>query len=284
MPRRRFLSFLGCLAAASPVFIAAPSSLAFVVQDVPEAYRLRVANTVHGAVELSADKGKTWKVVARVSRPALKVGTGTGGTLPAVLRTSKYGLAFSAGANQEVRILSDSAQTRSDSSAILVNVSTAFTLFKDFLPPATSPVQIVVERVVSPLGLPYSPRDGDVLLFTAQKSDIAADKVTAYITDAAERYRDMAIARVRAKGEKIISGFLTVNAKLENEDVPSAVTFAVDGQVMSIMNRPPYMMRYDTRPWEKGEHLIEVKALDKSGAVLRQSKTLVVVDNTLTGT
>jgi hypothetical protein len=40
-------------------------------------------------------------------------------------------------------------------------------------------------------------------------------------------------------------------------------------------------VRWDTRQWENGEHLVEVRALDGAGKVLTRSKALVVTENSL---
>ena len=45
------------------------------------------------------------------------------------------------------------------------------------------------------------------------------------------------------------------------------------------MNRAPYAVRWDTRQWSDGEHLVEVRVVDASGIVLRTRKTLVVTRN-----
>jgi len=48
------------------------------------------------------------------------------------------------------------------------------------------------------------------------------------------------------------------------------------------MNRPPYTMKWDTKEWANGEHLIEIRGLGASGTVVTKSKALVVVDNPAT--
>jgi hypothetical protein len=42
-------------------------------------------------------------------------------------------------------------------------------------------------------------------------------------------------------------------------------------------------MRWDTRAWKDGEHLVEVRALDKGGGIVSRSKALVVVQNAAQG-
>jgi hypothetical protein len=70
-----------------------------------------------------------------------------------------------------------------------------------------------------------------------------------------------------------------VSAKLKPGDQPNAVTFLHEGDVAGIMNTPPFTMRWNTKEWPDGEHLVEVRALDKGGGILSRSKALVVVQN-----
>jgi len=243
-----------------------------------EAYRLRLVNTLHGGVELSVDEGQTWLLVARVVRPA--TGTAAGGdSLPTVQRVSPAGLAIGVGGQRLLRLLPDSKAARRDRAAILVNVRPTAALFKDFLPPVGSPVQQVLSRRAVPLPQNYTPRDGDVLLITATYSNLPSEKIAVYAQDASARYHDDAISRLRSRGGAPISGTLTVTARLASGDRPEFVIFTLDGADAAILNRPPYTVNWDTREWVDGEHLIEVRARDAAGAVLTQTKKLVVVDN-----
>jgi hypothetical protein len=123
------------------------------------------------------------------------------------------------------------------------------------------------------------PQENDQLLFVAARTDVTQAKMKDYIKEAFERYHDAAIAKVRASGGKPISGFLTLNATPAQGDSPGAITFLLDGAVVGILNRAPYSLRLDTRTWTHGEHLIEVRGLNQSGASYTQKKILVVVDN-----
>jgi hypothetical protein len=76
-----------------------------------------------------------------------------------------------------------------------------------------------------------------------------------------------------------VSGELTVRGELAPDEDPGAVTFLVDGSIAGIQNRPPYVMKLDTRQWTNGEHLIEVRAVDRSGGKLTHRRALVVVEN-----
>lgn len=251
-------------------------------EDAPssEAFRLRIANTLHGGVEISVDRGATWLLVGRVTRPATTTASGAPSSLPVVLKVSKEGgMAFGVGGKRLMRLLPDSQPARRDRAAILVNVRPTSALFKDFLPPLDSPVQQVVTQHVVPLPQNYAPGENDRLLITALRTSLPSMKIEDYARDAAERYRDEALSRLRAQGRKPVTGMLTVQARLTAGDEPKAVTFALDGEEVAIINRAPFTVHWDTREWKDGEHLIEVRARDSRGGVLTQTKALVLVDN-----
>jgi len=265
--------------------VAVFASLSGAAQEAPaaqtEAFRLRITHTQHGPIEISADGGRSWHLAARVARPARQTAAIPGATLPAVVKATDRALLIGLGGGRAVRLLPDSPENRKDPAAILATVPHTAALFKDFLPPSGSPVQQASERGRQPSALPtgYAPRDGDVLEITARQSSLPADKLAAYAADAAEYYRIRTLAALRARGKKPVSGFLTVTARLAPGEEPGAVTFLVDGAVSAIVNRPPFQMRWDTSQWPDGEHLIEVRALNRSGGVLTSARTLVVVEN-----
>lgn len=250
-------------------------------QEPAEAFRLRIANTLNGGIELSVDKGANWLLVGRVARPATATSAGVQSPAAEVQRSSPLGMAFGVGNGRQVRLLPDSPAGRKDTSAILANTPGTSALFKDFLPAVGSPVELVSStgRETKPLPSPYTPRDDDRFQFTVKTTALPADKIGDYAKDAAQFYRERAIARLRAKGKSPSTGSLTVTAKLSPGDTPDAVTFLLDGATAAIMNRPPYTMKWDTKEWTNGEHLIEIRALSASGSVLTRSKALVVVDN-----
>lgn len=244
-----------------------------------EAFRLRVTNTLHGAVEVSVDRGKSWALIARVNQAATENTSGATSSLPVVLRASRHGLAFAVGNGRQIRLLPDSPTARRDRAALLVNVSPDSALFQRLLPPEGSTVQQLVHQRPVALISGYVPQDGDMLLFTVTHSETPTDKLAEVAREAAEEYRKAALARLKARGGKPSSGVLTVVAKLAPGDDPAAVTFAFDGAVTAILNRAPYIVRVDTRDWTNGEHLIEVRAVDASGRVLTQTKHLLYVEN-----
>jgi hypothetical protein len=246
-----------------------------------EAFRLQVANSAQGAVELSTDGGKTWLLVARVARPALVVGAGAQSSAPEVQSSGNEGFTVGAGAGKLIWFVPDSILNEKNKGAILVNVPSTSALFKDFMPAMGSKVHQVVNK--SPTegftASPYAPKDGDVLQVWSPRSANPRDKLAEYAQDAARYYRERAVARLRAIGRKPTSGLLTVTARLRPGDEPSAVTFLLDGAVSGIMNHSPFTMHFDTREWVNGEHAVEVRALNAAGIIISRTRTLVVVEN-----
>lgn len=180
-----------------------------------------------------------------------------------------------------MRFLPDAPASRKDPCAIVINMPRTSALFKDFLPPAGSPVQYVPSTGKEPAPMPagYTPGEEDILQFTVRQSTLPADKTGVYASDAAEAYQQRALSLLRARGQKPSSGILTVTARLAPDEDPAGVTFLLDGNVAGILNRPPFFMKLDTRDWSNGEHLIEIRAVDHGGATLTRNRILVVVEN-----
>ncbi len=244
-----------------------------------EAFRLRIVNAPLGPVEASTDRGKSWFLVARVLRPASESAPGATLSLPSVERSSPQGMAFGIGGRRLLRLLPDSPAARRDLAAILVNVRTDASLFKSLLPPVGAAVQQEVNRRPLPLINGYSPREHDVLQILAARCDTPADRLPALVREAAESYLQAALARLRAQGKSPTTGTLTVVARLHPTEKPAMVTFHLDGNMIAMLNRSPFTLRWNTREWPNGEHLLEVRALDANGAVLTFTRTLVVVEN-----
>ncbi len=236
---------------------------------------------MHGAVQVSVDGGGTWLLIARVSRPTTGASPNAPSDAREVLRSNRYGMAFGAGNRREIRVLPDTAHNRKSGGSILLNVPMTAAVFKDFLPPAGSPARIVPSSRAEAIPMPasYYPKDEDVLEFAAPRTPSVPEKLPVYARDAAQFYLQRCLAKLRAAGRKPVNGTLFVSAKLKPGDQPNAVTFLHEGAVAGIMNTAPFSMRWDTKEWPDGEHLIEVRALDKGGGVLSRSKALVVVQN-----
>lgn len=243
------------------------------------AYVLRVANTRLGAVEASADGGERWRLLARVVQPARAVAPGGASTLPSVERAGQHGLALGVTGRRIVRVLPDSPAARRDRAAIVVTSPPASALMRELLPPPGSGVQRALGRALVPLPSGYVPADGDVLVITAVRPPAPPDGLEPALAAATTDYREGALARLRASGREPARGWLTVQARVPAGAAVQAVLFVLDGAVLAIMNRAPYAVRWDTRQWSDGEHLVEVRVVDASGIVLRTRKTLVVTRN-----
>jgi hypothetical protein len=244
-----------------------------------ETLRLRIVNAPLGPVEASADRGKSWFLVARVLRPASQSAPGAALNLPSVERASPQGIAFGIGGKRLLRLVPDTPAARRDLAAIVVNVKSGDPLFTNLLPPVGAAVQQEVNRRPLPLISGYAPRENDVLQILAARSDTPTDRLPSLLREAAESYRQAALARLRAQGKSPTTGTLTVVARLHPTEKPAMVTFHLDGNMIAMLNRSPFTLRWNTRDWPNGEHLLEVRALDANGAVLTSTRTLVVVDN-----
>jgi hypothetical protein len=257
--------------------IASGCAPASAQSEAGEAFRVRITNAILGPVEISTDQGKTWQLAARVARRVGRSAHEVGVALATVQRTSPYGIAIGLGLERVIKVLPDSAAARNDSAAILLNVPANGVFFRELLPPVGSPVERVLRGRAEPWQPGYDPQDGDVLQLVAPRAARSPERVDDLVRDAAARYLEMAVARL--KGRNPTRGMLTVVARLAEGENAHAVMFYVDGEVRAIVNTPPFEVRWDTRTWSDGEHLIEVKALDENGATLTQSRTLVVVRN-----
>ena len=219
--------------------------------------------------------------MARVNRHVTTPAFGAGSDKRDVLRSNQYGMAFGVGKDRLIRVLPDIPANRKTQGAILLNVPATAAVFKDFLPPAGTPVRYLTSASseANPLPEAYYPKEEDTLEFVAPRTASTPGKIAVYAKDAERYYLEKCLTKLRLTGKKPISGSLFVSARLKPGDVPNAVTFLHEGSIAGIMNAPPFSMRWDTKQWPDGEHLVEVRALDKHGAILSRSKALVVVQN-----
>ncbi len=140
-------------------------------------------------------------------------------------------------------------------------------------------ISLVISGRVAPLHEGFVPSDGDRLLLEAISvsppgagSELDA---RALVAD----YDSFARQEMKATGRRPTSGTLTVEARLPASLQSAAVTFLLDGVPMALLNRKPYRVVWDTRDWQDGEHLIEVRALDERGILVTRTKRLVYVIN-----
>ena len=101
------------------------------------------------------------------------------------------------------------------------------------------------------------------------------------VTALGQAYTTQSIARARQERRSIVSGTLNLKAKLpEGEPDPIAyVTYAIDSRMVSTQNVAPFTFDWDTRQTTDGEHVVEVRALNRNGHMITQKRALVVVQN-----
>lgn len=244
-----------------------------------EPYRIRIANTLYGPVDISTDKGQTWTMVARVQRAATIPSDGGTAAAPSVERANKDGIAFGVGSRRLVRILPDLPASYKNPSAIVVSMLPALGLFREMLPPLGSAVTQFIGKHEAPLAADYVPHEGDVLIIGCPISSLPAEKIAEQIKLMVDRYKESVAARLRTQGKKPTNGILTVTVNVPAGEKVGALTYFVDGEVVAIQNTAPFVVKLDTRKWANGEHLLEARAVDGGGAVVTQKKTLLFVEN-----
>lgn len=176
-------------------------------------------------------------------------------------------------------MLPDSPTARKSKVGILLNVPNGSAVFKDFGPPSGTQIARRVGRSTLPIDGSYVPADGDVLTADVTQTRLTKEQLERYSADAVVRYREAAFARLRADGREPVSGKLTLSANLASGEKPAAVTFSVDFSINSMMNTGPYKVSINTRELADGDHVVEVRALDRTSAVISSSRRLVVVKN-----
>lgn len=240
--------------------------------------RVRIRNTALGAVELSSDGGRTWSLAARLTVPALDASTDASLTAQGIGPSSPDGIVVALGSGRRLRLLPDKAgSVARDTFTIRPGqaLSSLDAIFR------LGPVKIGMENAGRAVGLHdgYSPADGDVLLFAVSAPPANLAQAAQVIGIASAAYSRYAAASHLAQGNRPLTGTLTLTANLPPFEQPPAVTFLLDGVPVAIINRPPYTVRWDSRDWQNGEHLIEARALGPAGEILTRKKALVLVKN-----
>jgi hypothetical protein len=248
--------------------------------QTPEAYRLRIANTLYGPLEVSTDGGKTWILFGRVQKAALIPGEGGTSATPSVERASGNGIAFSIGGRRLLRILPDLPLNYKNGSAIVVSNGTLAGIFKELQPPIASKVQLAMLKRDMDIPADFVPHDGDVFVIYVAHAMTPSEKLPEITKHLSEKYQAAITDRLRIQGKKPTNGTLTITVNVPAGDKLSALTYYLDGEVVAIQNQPPFQLKLDTRRWSNGEHLLEARAVDNNGAILTQKKTLLFVDNT----
>jgi hypothetical protein len=244
-----------------------------------ETYRLRVANTLYGAVEVSVDEGKTWSLFSRVQKAALGASEGGAFITPSIERASGNGIAFSIGGRRLLKVLPDLPANYKNGSAIVVSNPVSAGIFNELMPPIGASVRLMISKREADLPTDFIPHDGDIFVIRVTQTPAATDKLPELAKKLADRYKEAIANKLRAQGKKPTNGTLTVSVNVATGEKLSALTYYLDGEVVAIQNQPPFQLKLDTRRWPNGEHVLEARAVDNNGAVLTQKKTLLYVEN-----
>lgn len=267
-----------------------------------ETYRLRVENSLFGRVEMSSDAGKSYTLVGRVIRPATSA-TPSKGVKEAgsVTHSNHDGLAFGVapGLVLKLRPLWDVAPPprsnkkgstslrppAAEPSAIVTDIPKNKGVFGSVVPPPGSEVKMIAtsgELHLIPTG--YAPSEQDSFVFLVSLPKFSAPGVATpaeLIEKLGKEYADGAATRAHVAKRKVVSGSLTLQAKLPpgEPDPIDAVTYMVDGELQSAQNTAPFSYLWDTKNVTDGEHIVEIRAFNKAGRLLTSARALVVVQN-----
>lgn len=247
--------------------------------DAPDQYRLRISNCEMGGVFLTGDGGKTWSLVARVTRPAFGIRKDGAPTPQGVAAVARDKITLSTGGTSAFTVEPDSQAGRGVKSAILLNAKAGDPLFSNLAPPTGSTLRIDRGSRSSEMPDGYSPLDQETYLITFGVPPTAPTEWSNGLAAATLAYRQAALARLKSAKGSPVTGILTVEARPPEDDQSSCVTFLRDGATLALMNRAPYRIRWNTRDWPDGEYLVEARGLDRAGSVALLARKLIYVQN-----
>lgn len=303
-----------------------------------EVYRLRVENSLYGAVELSTDGGRHYTLVGRVMRPASAVSVDRSAAEPGtLLRSNGEGVAFAVTFGQVLRLRPAPVPTSStslnqstvnqatsagapgskvatsptaDSAAIVTNIATKSGLFhfEEMALPAGVRVRMEVNsRALVPFPTLFIPSNEDVYVFIVTAQDLTAEMqrlvqsgqvqatennmppvpwgteegIRTHIKALGDAYLQDSLARAMQEKRTLIDGTLKLKAKLPtNEPDPIMfVTYTVDGRFIATQNVAPFDCDLNTRTLANGEHVIEIRALNRNTRLVTLKRSLITVWN-----
>ncbi|HLJ55896.1 MAG TPA: hypothetical protein VKT77_12730 [Chthonomonadaceae bacterium] len=267
-----------------------------------ETYRLRVENARFGRIELSVDGGEHFLLVGRVLKPASLAAPDRAAKEPGVVvRSSADGIAFSIAPGQVLKLLPAPAHpTRAKVAdcAIATDIRPAAAPFGDLGPAIGGAVLQQVGNAPwshYPSGL--TPTDETVFGFIVALPGLCADgashappgpSVMAKLADARKRlteqcarYAEGAASRATENGRSIVSGKVLLRAKVpEGEPEPiTAVSYSINGDVVSMQNTLPSEYYWDTTRLPNGEYVVEIRGYSARASVVSRVRALVVVKN-----
>jgi hypothetical protein len=266
-----------------------------------DTYRLRVQNALFGRVEVSIDNGEHFHLIGRVTRtaaaPAPDAQARAAGT---IVRSSGDGIAFSLGPGQILKLLPAAAdpRTKIPLCAIVTDLKARSGIFGEFLaPPGTAAQVRVAHGAWRPVPDGFALGDDDGFAFTVTVPTVqgAADasgppelaalarlaEARRLISGLCDQYAAQALMRAHDAKHAVVSGVVILRPKLpagEPEPI-TAITYSVDGDIVSAQNILPSEYGWDTTRLPNGEHVVEIRALSKYATVITRVRTLVFVNN-----
>gem|GEM_PF-2265181 len=272
------LACQSCLTSSAGASRAAQDVAARTLITAGAAVRVRIRNTDLGAVEASSDAGRTWRLIARIGRPAVEAAPDEAARAPGVLRSSADAVILALGAGLRLRLL-PAKSTGTPRDVATLDPPSALSTLHALLPVGGTSIALETQGRPTPLHDGYTPADGDVLVLLATAAGDDLGRAAQAIAGAARAYTANALARLRSSGRKPVSGALTVVARPAPGEDPGSVTFLLDGVPVALINRAPYSVRWDSSDWSDGEHLIEARIIGPTGAVSSRTKQLIFVQN-----
>ena len=275
---------------------------------VRETYSLRVENVLFGRIEISLDRGGHLILIGRVLRPAVQMTTEKAATTPGtVVRGQSEGIVFAVAPGRVMKLLpapvpgkpgrfGKRAAPAPGPAGIVTDIPWGKSLFAELVPPAGTPVRVIAETSrESPFPADYLPAVEDLFVLhvrlplpagangqtDAQRDEALRETVRVQVTALQKEYAAGAVARARSAGRKVVAGTLTLRALLpEGEPDPiTAVTYMLDGRFIAAQDTAPFVYPWNTRNVEDGEHVLEIRAVNRNARPVTRMRALVVVQN-----
>lgn len=265
-------------------------------QGEPELFRLRVENTEYGRIDVSTDGGKRFRLLGRVTQPAAKpMVDKSANTVGVVLRNTKDYFTFSVALGQSLILAPQRTPTKKGKggtypnlpkeSTLQTNLPKTHPLFGEFAPAVQTPLRLqVAQGVATDLPDNFLLSEESVFIFIVSKTERGSsskEQIAPRWDLLADSYQAGAIARAKANRLNIITGILTLKPKLPNgePDPIVYVTYFIDGEQVAAQNTVPFSFDWDSKQAQNGEHVVEIRALNRQGTLLTKAKIIVVVNN-----
>jgi hypothetical protein len=265
-------------------------------QGEAELFRLRVENTVYGRIEVSTDGGKRFRLLGRITQPAAKpMVDKSASTVGVVLRSTKDYFTFSVALGQSLILApqrtppqkgkGSTSPNLPKEATLQTNLPKTHPLFGEFVPATQTPLRLqVAQGVANDIPDNFLLSEESVFIFIVSKTERGGntkEQIAPRWDLLADSYQVGATARAKANRLSIITGILTLKPKLpDGEPDPIVyVTYHIDGEQVSAQNTIPFSHDWDTKQAQNGEHVVEIRALNRQGTLLTKAKVMVVVNN-----